>query len=190
MSKNDKELIFQNSQQCHLKGWYFDSPYKTLGCILHWLYVFGITELKEKTTITDDEIICDGNTILKYTWDDQFLMPIFNTFNEEYFVIEKNQQIFIEQAKLKSFVVLEHLTLPDRGFRFWTKNSNDNTKIYTGEIAYQPIFYTNINEEAISWSRQSNSNKIPSFGEMMEYLEEKNKNLYDDEETEENIYNY
>lgn len=38
------------------------------------------------------------------------------------------------------FVVLEHLCLPNRGFRFFTTNSDDNTRLYSGEIG-QPICY-------------------------------------------------
>lgn len=190
MSTEDKERMFRSIQRSHLEGWYYESPYKTLGCVLHWLCVFGIIEFKENTTITDTDIICDGNTILKYTWDDNFLMPVFNTIDKDYFFIEKSQQLFIEQAKLKSNVVLEHLTLPDRGFRFWTRNSEDNTKLYTGEIVYQPILYTDNNDEAISCSQKSNSKKIPSFRELMEYQEEKIKKYYDDKETENDIYNY
>ena len=35
--------------------------------------------------------------------------------------------IIMEKAK---YVVLEHLELPDKGLRFWTINSNNNTYSY------------------------------------------------------------
>jgi hypothetical protein len=187
MSNTDNELIFKSIQKSHLSGWYYESPYKTLGCILHWLCVFGLIELKEQTIITNDEIICDGDIILKYTWDDQFLMPVFQTINAEYFFIEEKQMIFIEQAKLKANVVLEHLTLPDRGFRFWSQNTDNNTKLYTGEIVYSPILYTDDNDEAIQFSRYTNSKEVASFSEMMKYYKNLYKNYYDEEETTDDI---
>jgi len=49
----------------------------------------------------------------------------------------------------EKYVVLEHLTLPDRGFRFWTTNSDDNTHGHNGELWYKEILFTNNEYEAI-----------------------------------------
>ena len=34
----------------------------------------------------------------------------------------------------KKYVVLEHLTMPNRGERFWTTNSENNTHSHKGEL--------------------------------------------------------
>jgi hypothetical protein len=56
--------------------------------------------------------------------------------------------------KAKQYVVLEHLTLPDRGFRFITTNCyysgshDNNTHGYNGEEWYKEVGFTDTIEEA------------------------------------------
>lgn len=68
------------------------------------------------------------------------------------------------------YVVLEHLTLPDRGFRFWTTNSGDNTKLYNGKVVYKEILFTDNAEEAIAHSQKTNLDAIPTQRELLEYF--------------------
>lgn len=52
--------------------------------------------------------------------------------------------------KKEKYVVLEHLTLPDKGLRFWTTNGENNTKLSTGEIVYKEIYFTDDKIQAIN----------------------------------------
>ncbi len=75
---------------------------------------------------------------------------------------------------MKKYVVLEHLQVPDRGFRFWTTNTSNNTHSAKGELWYKEILFTDSEEEAIIESRKVNCDAIPSWRELYEYhLEQK-----------------
>jgi len=69
----------------------------------------------------------------------------------------------------EKYVVLEHLTLPDRGFRFWTTNSDNNTHSAVGDLWYKEVLFTDSDEEAISVSRQTNTDVVATFNELMEH---------------------
>lgn len=75
----------------------------------------------------------------------------------------------------KKYVVLEHLTLPDRGFRFWTSNSENNTHGSNGELWYEEVLFTDSKEEAISVSRNINVDALPKYWELLKYHKEKNE---------------
>lgn len=69
----------------------------------------------------------------------------------------------------KKYVVLEHLTLPHRGFRFWCLNSEDADTIYNGMVAYRVIKYTDSTDEAIVESRRSTDALIATYDELVEH---------------------
>ncbi len=75
----------------------------------------------------------------------------------------------------KKYVVLEHLNLPDRGFRFWTTNSNNNTHSFNGELWYKEILFTDFESEAMAESRKTNTEAVPKYSELEKYYREKNK---------------
>lgn len=77
----------------------------------------------------------------------------------------------------KEFVVLEHLLLPDRGKRFWTTNSNNNTHSTDGELWYKEILFTDSTEEAINESSKCNVDALPTFNELSEYYLSQLKNV-------------
>lgn len=57
---------------------------------------------------------------------------------------------------MKKYVILEHLCLPDRGFRFFTTNSeSDPTRIMSGEIAYKVVGYSDTIEGSQSMIRHN-----------------------------------
>jgi hypothetical protein len=73
------------------------------------------------------------------------------------------------------YVVLEHLTLPDRGFRFWTNNTKNNTHLFDGTLAYKEILFTDDENVAIHASQQINTENIATFSELIEWHKTKNK---------------
>lgn len=95
----------------------------------------------------------------------------------------------------KHFVVLEHLMLPDRGFRFITTNCNwsgrtdpspndNNTHGYNGELWYKEVAFADTIEEAQSML-SPNSQAIPTSRELEEYyrMEESEKEFRQNMET-------
>jgi hypothetical protein len=71
----------------------------------------------------------------------------------------------------KKYVVLEHLNLPNKGFRFWSTNSDNNTHSANGELWYKEIAFTDDTEEAIKLSRDTGT--IPTMGELEKYYRER-----------------
>ena len=69
----------------------------------------------------------------------------------------------------KKYVVLEHLTLPNRGLRFWSTNSENNTHGYNGELWYKEVGFTDDDKEAIKLSKKTNFEVLPSTDELIEY---------------------
>jgi len=84
----------------------------------------------------------------------------------------------------KEYVVLEHLMLPDRGFRFFSTNcrwkgrapedireNDNNTHGYNGEEWYKEVGFADTVEEAQSMCSPSRD-KIPSWDELYNYHRE------------------
>jgi hypothetical protein len=69
----------------------------------------------------------------------------------------------------KKYVVLEHLHLPNRGFRFWSMNGKNNTHSAEGELWYKEVMFTDSTEEAIEASREVNKEAQPSQEELELY---------------------
>lgn len=69
----------------------------------------------------------------------------------------------------KKYVVLENLLLPNRGFRFWSLNTDNNTKLFDGTVAYKVVMITDNTEEAISKSQKVNREAIATTRELTEY---------------------
>jgi hypothetical protein len=70
----------------------------------------------------------------------------------------------------EKYVVLEHIRMPDRGFRFWSTNTEDNTHGHNGELWYKEILFTNDEKEAIEATREHGN--IPNSSEIYSYYEE------------------
>ena len=74
---------------------------------------------------------------------------------------------------MKKFVILEHLCLPDRGFRFFCTNSEtDHTRIMSGEVAYKVVGYSDTVEDAQSMIRHNFQSATSSELELYYRLKE------------------
>ena len=78
----------------------------------------------------------------------------------------------------EKYVVLEHINLPDRGLRFWSMNTEDNTHSAWGDLWYKEILFTDKEEEAIAASQIIG--ELPTMHELEEYY----NNLLNDENEE------
>jgi len=83
------------------------------------------------------------------------------------------------KVRPEKYVVLEHLTLPDRGLRFWSTNTGDNTHSAWGHLWYKEILFTDSEDEAMEASRICNN--LPTHSELEEYyrvlIEKRNKQI-------------
>lgn len=75
----------------------------------------------------------------------------------------------------KKYVVLEHLTMPKRGKRFWTTNSENNTHSHKGELWYKEVLFTDSEDEAIAESSKINHDAVPSAFEFLSFIATGNK---------------
>lgn len=82
----------------------------------------------------------------------------------------------------EKYVVLEHLNMPDRGWRFWSTNTGDNTHSAWGDLWYKEILFTDSEEEAVKVAREHGDN-IPTTSEIYDYYEK----LYADKNKDENV---
>lgn len=86
------------------------------------------------------------------------------------------ENIFLD----KELVVLEHLLMPDRGMRFVTTNTKDNTHLHDGTLAYKEVLFTDSMKEAQEACSSLNWGVLPSLHEMEEFynhlLQEENEN--------------
>lgn len=174
------EIKFENMQSANVVGLYHSSPYKSLGHVLHWLYVFATFDIMENCVVGNDTVIYHGKIIAEILWNDNLLIPIFDIKNDKYLFIKEKQDIFLKVLKNKKYVVLEHLLLPDKGFRFWSQNSDDCSKLYNGTIAYKPVFWTDNTDIAIHESRRTGI--LATSYELEKYYEVYYNNLYKNEE--------
>jgi hypothetical protein len=78
-------------------------------------------------------------------------------------IIQKNTMSETQSNKPK-YVVLEHKTLPDRGFRFWTSNVGDINSEW-----YSVVDYTDSEDVAIALSRKANYAIVPTIQELEDY---------------------
>ena len=70
----------------------------------------------------------------------------------------------------EKYVVLEHIRMPERGFRFWSTNTEDNTHGHNGELWYKEILFTDSEDEAIKASQEHGN--TPHTTEIYSYYEE------------------
>lgn len=87
----------------------------------------------------------------------------------------------VKKVRPEKYVVLEHLTLPDKGLRFWTTNTENNTHGMNGELWYKEILFTDSEEEAIECAKKFSN--LASLDELDEYYrksaEERIKSRFD-----------
>ena len=74
----------------------------------------------------------------------------------------------------KKIIVLEHLLLPDKGFRFFSTNEDkDPETLYDGRIAYKVVGYADTVDEAQSIIFQNFGHSTPTHAELTKYWKDK-----------------
>jgi len=81
MKENDElsqeEIRFQNTAIKHYSGWWSDCPYKSVGSIMHWIYVYSNLQNAESIIIHEDHVTLRGRSYATFSFDDSLQIPIF-----------------------------------------------------------------------------------------------------------------
>jgi hypothetical protein len=164
-----EEIIYHNRKFTYSTGWHSSTSYKSIGRILNWLEVVGTYDLMEKSVIGTGYISYCKEKIATYEMDEDLMIPVLTIISDKYKIVQETQDIFIKQIKSKKYVVLKHLLLPDRGFRFYTENKPMNKRNENGEFYIQPIFWSdNLQEINMVINMQSG---IASFNELINHFD-------------------
>jgi hypothetical protein len=68
---------------------------------------------------------------------------------------------------IKKFVVLEHLLMPDKGLRFYSTNTDNNTHSFEGELWYKEVGFVDTAEEALAIIKKQT---YPTMDEMNKHF--------------------
>lgn len=78
---SQEEIRFQNVAVNHYAGWWHDCPYKSIGSIMHWIYVYSNLHIAESIIIGQDSATLFGKPYCTFMFDDSLQMPIFKFEN-------------------------------------------------------------------------------------------------------------
>lgn len=96
--KSQEQIIFENLHTSHYSGWWGNYPSKSLGNIIHWIYVYGTLAMAENVIVGDNEIHLRGNLLMKYKYVND--IPYFYDLQDEkYQFIIDNQEIYLNGLK-------------------------------------------------------------------------------------------
>lgn len=105
-NKSQEQIRFENLYTSHYGGWWKNYSPKSIGNIIHWIYVFGTLTMAETVTIGDNKIYWHGNLLMKFKYLDD--MPYFYELQDEkYQFIIDNQEIYLKGLKKFSKFVKE-----------------------------------------------------------------------------------
>jgi hypothetical protein len=126
------EIQFENLQSRIQLSWYRGSPYKTIGNVLYWLYVYGCLSLAEMAIIDENKVwagLSQKNLIATFRWDDSLCMPIFDFVKPEYDNLADRQYLYL--SRITNKITAERMFLNKLG-----KKCNLNTKIWVKLTEY------------------------------------------------------
>lgn len=84
--KEEKELIkFKNN------------PLKSVGNIMHWIYVYGNLSVAEDIQIGENNVYYNGKLLCEFNISSENNIPIFHGFSEKYKWIDDNQYLFLRK---------------------------------------------------------------------------------------------
>lgn len=71
----------------------------------------------------------------------------------------------------RKYVVLEHLTMPQRGFRFWSSNAGVCLNTHGTEDSpwYKEVLFTDSEREATELSSRNNKSVMPTLYDLEKY---------------------
>lgn len=105
--KPQHQIIFENLYIKHKGGWWRNKPFKSLGNIIHWLYVYGTLGIAEICTVGDGYVKYYEFT-MKFKFTDEYphIPYFYDLDNDKYDFILENQMYYLDGLnKFPTFVV-------------------------------------------------------------------------------------
>lgn len=97
---NQEEIIFRNLELRVATGYCRTSPYKSIGNIAFWIYVYSKLDIAEIIQIGDNKVTLRGKPFAEFYFDEDLKMPIFIFSNiSELRWIKENQKAYLEGLK-------------------------------------------------------------------------------------------
>jgi len=72
-----EQIQIQNMQFRVNDGYLRFSPFKSIGNVLHWLYVYGNLKLADSAIVGDGIVEYQGKPLASFIFDEGLKMPIF-----------------------------------------------------------------------------------------------------------------
>lgn len=72
-------------------------------------------------------------------------------------------------SEKKKYVVLEHLCMPNKGMRFYTTNSDNNTHSHKGDLWYKEVLFSDDDSENGEIRKAIREQTFPTMRELEEY---------------------
>jgi len=97
------EIRYLNMDADHLGGWCWNSPFKSLGNVIHWIKVYSTLHIAESITVGSDSVNLYGEKIADIEWDEELKMPIFKwtlDFLEDHEWVANQQDLYLRMAKV------------------------------------------------------------------------------------------
>jgi hypothetical protein len=95
-----EQIRFENMKINHEGGWFREYPFKSIGNIMHWIYVYAGLNVADSSTYGDGVVDFFGKRIATFIWDEELKMPIFD-FKDGYEHASDQQKIYLSFVKKK-----------------------------------------------------------------------------------------
>ena len=115
------EIKYLNIDSEHYRGWCWDSPFKSLGNVIHWIYVFANLRIAESILVGENEVYLWGDKIADIEWDEEYKMPVFKWTLD---FIEENEWIVDRQKLYRRMMKVNHSTLSQEFRERWAMNDD------------------------------------------------------------------
>lgn len=122
--KSQEQIIFENLHSSHLGGWWRSYPPKSLGNVIHWIYVYGKLDIAERVTVGDGEVHDQGYLFMrfKFTEENPDIPYFYDLQSDKYDYIIDNQEYYL--SGLKKFP--EYVKMMDERYGEIRKMLNGN----------------------------------------------------------------
>lgn len=98
MDLKQQEIRFENMDINHKGGWFREYPFRSVGNVMHWIYVYAGLHVADSATYGDGTVDLHGKRVATFIWDETLKMPVFD-FKSGYEHADEQQTIYISFLK-------------------------------------------------------------------------------------------
>lgn len=100
-SLSQEEIKFQLIAVKHFTGWNRTCPYKSIGSIIHWIYVYCGLNIAERITVSIDHVNLNDKIYATFILDDEYEIPVFTFLNDNDEYLSMSQEAYLKGLKEK-----------------------------------------------------------------------------------------